>query len=295
VDYATIELPITEARLDWLTATCSPLRDFRPLLVYGAELMDRMVDARERKTTWRWYGYDGWQAGSLRFGFGSQGAAIVLSGELANDHARPVAELTTHWSRVDYCATVLDGASQIRPDEDYWYQWSTPTHQRGKPTEYSRVQNSRGGSTFYIGRRASEHFTRVYNKTVESDYQYPKTSWRYELELKGRASDAVRENLDKARLTPQYSAAIIAHELSRHGLAVPYRRDPEVQRDQTPRPTRDADRVLEWLRSQVRASVRFATEARGADAVREALDLANDPILNRMEPAYQHSTVEKAD
>jgi len=273
VNYATLRLPVLEARMDWITATAKQGERANALTWYVDDLVSDNERHGDRLEPWNAMGYRGFQCGLARYGRGSEGAIAVVSGPAAQDHAVPLAQLGDHWTRVDYCVTCLDEAGQIDPTEDYWEQWDATKGQGRIVYSCGRTQNKGGGNTLTLGSRASAYYSRVYDKGVESKGSYPKGSWRWETELKRQASEMHRAHWLQGMISQKAIAGLIKSEFARLHLDVPWDAEPEIDRAHHVKHPRDAERIISWLSSQVAPSVAFAIEARGVEAVLEALNL----------------------
>lgn len=273
MDYRLLSLPVLESRLDWVT--CSARRDGSAIELMN--YVDRMVQQEARSgqkiERYRNHGYDGWRAGNWAWGFGKQGAIAVVSGAEAQAAARNLALLADHWSRCDYCVTVQDIEGEIDPSNDYWESWRQfAANTKGKP-EATRIQGSSGGATFTLGERSGAYYSRVYNKAVESPGEYPVGCWRWELELKRHASEGQQSNWRQNKPPSNYAMNLIASELNRYTLTVPWEPTASIKRHPEQRPRPDIERTLAWLERQVKPSVEFAVDQAGLEAVLEALNL----------------------
>jgi len=273
MDYSLLRLPVVEARLDWIS--CSARRNSK-----GVDLMnyaDAMVRQHERSgdkiSRYKAHGYEGWRCGNWAWGWGRPGAVVVVSQADAHYAASRLALLSDHWSRCDYCVTVRDFDGTIDPAEDYWKSWQIRAAQLPGLAKPSRIQTIGGGSTFTVGDRASAYFARVYNKSVESEGEYPTGCWRWELELKRHASEGQQRRWIESKLPAGYPLNLISTEFQRHGLSVPWQQETPIKRDPQVRPKPDVERTLAWLSRSVRPSVEFAVEKAGVEEVLKALNL----------------------
>jgi hypothetical protein len=271
--YATLNLPVLEARTDWITCTArrGPMAD--ELLAFAeAELLDQR-DAGDKLSAWAFQSYKGFQAGDIRWGWGEHGGLVVASQALSNDIAPELARLANHWSRVDYCVTVLDTAGAIHPDDDYWADWLRLYRYADAPVHLRRTQSFQRGATLALGSRQSPTYLRCYDKHAESHGDYPKGAWRWELELKQGQSEAAQSRWRESPVGSAYIAGMVAYWPTTHGLEVPWRADPVIEPPGRIAHTRDADRLLKWFRTQVAPSVQWVAQARGKEEVRRALNI----------------------
>lgn len=273
MNYDTLALPVLEARVDWITCTAQERGHEDELLVIGKQNCQAEVDLGGKLDEWRFQSFHGFQCGRWRYGFGKLGAIVVVSGEQAHIAAETLAVTADHWSRVDYCVTVLDREGVLKPDVHYWDAWPScdiTTHKRPRLT---RHQTYEGGATITFGDRASAFFTRVYNKHEESPQEYPKGAWRWETEMKRYASEQQQQVILKQGASSAHCLNLIATEIYRLHLTVPWREGSRVVRPSQIHYRPDADRTLGWLSLQVKPPVQFAAAARGREAVLIALEI----------------------
>jgi len=280
--YSTINLPISEARCDWITCTAKHDERGVELLHFAIGWLEGEAKLGYKQTPYHLHGYQGFQTKHIRYGWGEHGALVVLSGDAAAEYCYSVAVLADHWSRVDYCVTVRDEAGEINPVQHYRDEVKRhATKPKGWP-EMGRYEEMWGGDTFYIGRRISPYYLRVYNKTAESDGDYPPGSWRWEVEMKRHASEAAQARARQSGINASYIGAFLANELNRLGLTVPWSPEISVKRDPQIKHRPDADRKVKWMETSLRPSVDFVTEALGVDRVLTALNLPHiryaDPV-----------------
>lgn len=273
MDYSTLVLPVIEARIDWLTCTAPNGQRAHDLAAYADEHCAMEAAKGDKLESWGFQSYRGWQCGDWRYGWGRHGACVVVSHQPSWDFAPDLAALANHWSRIDYCVTVLAGDVPIAPDEDYWEAWPWRDNPMRQLAELRRNQGMLGGNSLTIGSRASAEYFRCYDKFQESRGAYPRGAWRWELELKREMSESHQASWRQSPKTSRYVLDLISTEMARYKLAVPWRADSEVDRTKRIGRERDADRIIRWLSTQVAPAVQFAVEARGAEPVLEALNL----------------------
>lgn len=273
MEYAQLDLPVLESRVDWITCTAPHTDDGIELLSYGQGR--QMQESKTGSTTkrWRFQQYEGFQSRHVRWGWGADGAIVAVSGEEAQLSAERLGKLAKHWSRVDYCVTVQDPDEEIDPSEDYWALLRRRGKRHANEPKFRRNQELWGGATFYSGERSAAYYGRVYDKHEESDHDYPPGTWRWEVELKRHASEAAQHTASNGDLGAAFVLGFVALHYERLGLAVPWRGYPEVKRDPAVRHRNDAERKIQWLRSSCAPSIGFAKEVLGLDAVLEALNL----------------------
>lgn len=270
ITYPTTSL---EAGIDWITATAPRGEVGQELAWFAEEQMDVEARRGDKIESWGFQGYQGFSAGDWRWGWGKEGAIVVVTHQGAHVASRTLANKSTHWSRVDYAVTLTDIDPLYDPADDYWCDWCddhTGRRAKVKPT-YTRTFG--GGSTFSLGRRVSERYLRVYDKHQESPNEYPKPSWRWELELKRDASEARRKWCQAELPTELDAMREVGNYLKEFRLWAPWGYHENQSVHQPKVRTRDKDRILKWLETQVAPSAQWVSELVGRDEVLKRLNI----------------------
>lgn len=271
--YESLSLPIAESRVDWITCTAKRGANADELLgLAEAQILDEQA-AGSKLDEFGFQSYKGYQCGDVRWGWGKEGALVIVSQQLSHDLAPQLAKLADHWSRIDYCVTVFDEYDQLAPDEDYWGEWQRLHPGDAGPIAMLRHQGYQRGATITLGSRASASHLRVYDKWAESKGAYARGCWRWELEQKREQSEQAQTAWRLRLLPDDYIAAVVADFPIRYGLTVPWGAAGVVDRPGLIHRVRDADRLLKWFTVQVAPSVQWVAQARGRDAVRKALNI----------------------
>jgi hypothetical protein len=295
MDYTHLRFPVLESRLDWITCTARRDGSAVELMNYADRHIRQSANSGNRVESYKNHGYEGWRSGNWAWGWGKHGALVVVSQADAQASAGHLALLADHWSRCDYCVTVRDVEAKIDPTEDYYESWrhfSTNTKGIRGPT---RIQTLGGGATITVGERSGAYYSRVYNKTLESEGEYPDGCWRWELELKRHASEGQQRRWLDAKPPDTYAMNLIAGELDRYNLTVPWDKTATIRRDPEMRPRPDVERTLRWLEKQVRPSVERCVEAAGVESVLAALNLPTIEWKDRPDLSVRTATgVERA-
>ena len=266
---------LSEARLDWITCFQRPRLGISSLRALGHHGVQDEVEHGARLADFRFQGFIGEQAGRWAWGARSDGVICRVSGAAADGWAASLATLADHWSRADYCVTAIAPDASEDPTLAAYQAGVDHESARARPVELTRWQSSKSGSTLYLGRRASPYFARLYDKHHESKGVYPVGAWRWEIELKGHASEYEQTRRRESNLSLQAVAAMVASEFARRGIIVPWRSDVEVERAIDVRPPSDLERSTLWLQSQVAKTAQWVARERGVDEVLRALGLAD--------------------
>jgi hypothetical protein len=270
---STPVLNLIESRYDWITATAKKEGLGGDLFEFGMNQMEAAANAGAKQRAWYWQGYTGFHSGNWSVGWGREGAIVVATQEGSEIGHRTLANLADHWSRCDMCVTGVDPTLEYSPVGDYWNLVKPGTTRRANAPIATVILNSKRGETFYLGRRSAAYYLRVYNKYIESDGEYPEGAWRFELEMKRHASEAEQLRVKDLPLGARKPTDVVATELFRQGLPVPWANDAPVDRAKTPPRRKELERALTWLQDQVAPTVEYVIQTAGARRAREALNL----------------------
>jgi hypothetical protein len=272
-DSSTTVLTLIESRYDWITATAKKDGKGGELFDFGMAQMTADAEAGNQQRAWYFQGYSGVHAGNWSVGWGREGAIVVATQEGSEIGYRSLAGLADHWSRCDLCVTGISSQPDYSPVLDYWERVKPGVKRSEKAPICTVLLNSKGGATFYQGQRSAAFYMRVYNKHVESEGEYPPGSWRFELELKRHASEYEQLRVQSIASTRRPPTDVVATELQRNNLPVPWPNNAPIERAKMPPRTKEVERTLTWFSDQVAPSVAYAVRAAGTKRVREALQL----------------------
>jgi len=272
-DYSLLNLPVVDARVDWITCTAKRGDRANRLIEFAEREMLAEEVYGDHFEEWRFQGYRGFGCGHVRAGYGKQGTCVVFTQERAHIAAPELASLADHWSRVDYAVTAFDASGTVNPCEDYWRAYESRYHRGRSPVRMGRIQELGAGATLSLGSRTAATFFRCYDKHHESKGAWAPGTWRWELELKREQSEAAHSRWRESLVLPSYIASMVAAWPESHGLQMPWDHNLSNWLPLSVRPIRDADRSLQWLQAQVAPTVEWVSAARGEEAVRKALHL----------------------
>ena len=279
---------LTEVSVDWLTATAPTGPEGIRLFDLGARLLASEAERGNPGRPTNFEGYHGTVSAHLFAGWRIDGACVRLGGRMARDWWRDVAGLATNITRLDIALT----AKCEPPNPDYPREVfiELPAHgsRPGRPVEYSLIQSRIGGQTLYCGRRASEHFGRIYDKHRESKGQYPDGTIRFEIEYKAQAAKEIAGYLKAGADTVPRLIGIMRRRMQDWGVLLPVS-DPGIDWRPSPIEVRTTQESrMKWLNEQVNVTVEKLSSSYTADQLRQALGLqwgteaaysADDPRL----------------
>jgi hypothetical protein len=277
-NYGDMALPIIEARPDWISASARISVKALQLGTLAGEGITHEAERGEKVRPWNFHGREGFSAGRWRWAANTEDVIVQVSQEEASLWAKAIADLSDHWSRVDYCVTALDETSSIHPDNEYWLAWIDGAGIKRRNAQLTRIQQVWGGASIFVGSRSSSHYLRCYDKAAESEGRYPKGSWRWEVELKGVASEYEHAFWKGQEMSVEATAGLVSNSFRHYGLPLPWvasGRNTQHFKDRKPT---DVDRVLSWFSTQVNPSVQWAKSIRGLEPVVDALGLTEHII-----------------
>lgn len=272
------------ATVDWITATGVAGGPAMRLETYGRHLVGREAVLGDRRLPWAFYGYVGYQSGRARWGTRPDGCLLIAASELASETWEHIVRLASHCSRIDLAVTVWLDPPQGGLAREAFNTVDRRPGERGRPTRRSLIVDGNGGETAYLGARESDWFARVYDKRAQSGAVEFAGAWRYECEVKGRASDGLARRLLASADREASILATVHRHFTRHGLRLPFSSVGDDLRDTThfDRPP-DAAR-LRWLSEQVRPAVADLTARLGLAEVLGALGIAPELLYTVTAP-----------
>lgn len=284
---------VIESQLDWLTCSVEGTDKQERLRLSAHRLMAAEVVVGARVTPFRLNGYQGTQAGRVRFGERDDRALIQLSGDLAEFHFRPMHERADHISRLDLAVTVRYPVYQPAIGAAAYQdacQWRAGRSHSALP---KLVEDGDGGTTFYLGDRTSDLFLRVYNKQAECQAHDDQDAvnryhncWRYELEVKGVTAPGVAERVFDSPAPSATIRALLHNHLVAHGIRPTWDFTTPEQRLPGFRRRSDRDTRLRWLERSVRPAVDWLLENGDRTEVLQRLGLVDLDLL-RLPPTAE--------
>lgn len=277
------EYIVLECNVDWITATAGNG-------VRGNALHFQMMNNLEERGTegyqikpWYWNGYAGEVVDGCSVGKRADGTIVRLSGPMATRYWLSMMALADNVSRFDIQTTILDR----KGEEDYAYHAFRKAGEaelvQSGLTHTKYTQSTPDGSTCNIGSRSSDRYFRVYDKTAETDGEYPNRSWRYEIEYKSRRAHHVASDLARARNLAPTIYDRLAHAFATYGVGIPGPVPSLSFRDAGIVHATDDQRRLEWVRRCIRPMVGRLVEAYDGETVARALGFTLYP--NESAPA----------
>lgn len=198
MDIVTPIAPEMSAGVDWLTCTAQHPHRVAGLLSFGRDVLEQEKGAGGLARAWHWQGFSGWTAGGAGYGFNGSRAIVRLSGATARESAADAISLSDNVSRLDVQVTVRPDGSRNDLAKHLYESFPGSGGRRGRPISRSLIQTNYGGDSLYIGRRISDSYGRIYNKSAEEREKTDRPRWRYEVEFKRKVAAAQAQAFSKA-------------------------------------------------------------------------------------------------
>lgn len=170
--------------IDWLTVTITTSETRNRIAERCFQLREDYLALGEQSRDWTSYGYQGYDCGDLRWGRRGQDDLITLRGHGANQHFREFGYAATHCSRIDLAVTIRHAFHDINVASEAYNTLQEVARDLPISRNYSIITSLLGGDTLYVGKRSSQQFGRLYDKTLESASEEWANCWRWEVEFK---------------------------------------------------------------------------------------------------------------
>lgn len=285
-----LKCKVTNASVDYITCTSATKDAQRALWSVGERVLHRGESEGEHATRWHANGYDGWSNGRVTIAARKDGSMLRISGQQAQYEWLKCIAAAENCSRLDLAVDCeLDNPVTTLTRQIYRDVRHVPP-KNGRPPKRSLILSGDGGSTVYIGARSSEQFGRVYDKGRETKTLPVGRWWRWEVELKGRASWNYANLLSRSDDHRTLLCAMVNHwflSRSTHGYTtssiwpgVPQ----SVEKS-------SIEQKLSWLAQSVRPTVSLLVDRLGRDRVMHCLGLLPQSAVP---PVVPQSTLEVA-
>jgi hypothetical protein len=280
-DLNSVPLTVLSSGLDWVTATARTETHQLFMATLGTKWLRDQEAAGYEVTPMACRGYTGMRVEGVTVGTRADGVLVRLSGPTAHQHGDQLIRLADHVSRIDYEVTTRDTAAALDWADAVASKLREDLRIASGRTSLTHVQDNAGGHTLYIGRRISDRFFRVYNKTAESKGEWPAGAWRFEVEYKGRRAETHAARIAAEKWHAYRAADAVWSAFRDYGVELPFPYIGADHRDFAPRRQTDDEKRLRYLGTVVRPMVRKLRDAYGAATLREVLQLDdNDAIEN---------------
>lgn len=239
--------PVIGAHVDWLSMTCNRESSVAGLFDWVKGRTGELREEGNVPKPWHQYGYQGARIAEVTYGIDRTSLLIILSGDEARRNWRPLANEATNISRIDLATTIKPSTDPGPLARDGYTAATRHSADRGSHRGCSIVEDSKGGTTLYIGSRASENFGRLYDKGRQSGKPEFAGAWRYEVEYKGKQALAKGRSLLAAPREPEAVTGDVHRWFSTRGVAPRFRAGSGSLDSPVPRRVADDEAWLSYL------------------------------------------------
>lgn len=274
---------VLESQPDWLTFTVSGAQHIRSVCARVETMMRAERIAGNRQIPFRVGEYLGMRCGRVRQAQSASRVLVQLSGDVAALHLDWALLHAHHVTRLDLAVTVQTVDYEPEHATDAYKQAVAFRLDHPTSSVPSVIVNGAGGQTFYLGKRTSDLYFRLYDKEQEcraSDDADALTryarAWRYELELHDDAATRVAYVLPTSAGRALWIESYVHKYLCDHGVV------PIWTAGQTPvhvggfRRRSDRESRLDWLSRSVAPTIRWLIDSTPRDEVLKRLGLAEE-------------------
>lgn len=274
-----LQVELVSAGVDWLTMTMRPEHDSNMTwLLKAVGHINRISKLGYQLQERHMLGYDGISAGNCFVGQREDGSMAQFTGYHADGVFTDLYREECSIPRIDLQVTCKFNVMPPNIAKEAYKDASNtngglPVHRRRK---LYIIVGSDGGDTFYCGSPSSDQRGRLYNKEVQSEDPMYSRSWRYEVAYRNDRAKVVASTIS----TSVGSRASTVRDITsnwwqRRGVDCTYfqtgARDPIPLFRTLPT---DIERKLQWLRTQVRPTIKLLVELGMYEEVAEALELS---------------------
>lgn len=224
----TVSADLLTAGLDYITVSASRPSGVAGLIDLGADLIREQHEHGCTIRPMGVHGYRGWSAGPVSYGFNGHSALLRCSGPTTESVAPLAIDRADKCSRLDMQITTRADAQRVDYHQRLYARLAANAGRRGRPLSRSVISQSDGGGGLYLGRRISDQFGRVYNKSAEERVWEDPPRWRYEVEFKRSVSLGQARAYRAAADSDRYVVNQVAAWFRRRGV------DPPIASDAAP-------------------------------------------------------------
>jgi len=243
------------AGVDYITCTARRPAMMAALLSLGQELVYQEGQIGGVRKAWYFHGFAGQSAGQVSAGFKSDGVCVRASGAAARDSAAELISCADNVSRLDLQLTVRASNCTLQYAKDEYRVLNQRPRRKGGQLEHSLITSTYTGDTLYYGRRVSDQFGRLYNKSAEEKSVEDPPRWRFEVEYKRAYAKAAAARYAASNKSPGWVAGTVARWFSDRGTRPPVSDLALGAIRSDPRGTAQEAARLEWLKRSVRPAV----------------------------------------
>lgn len=184
---------IRNISIDWVTATSNRDEHGTVWWEHYVNYRRRAMEEGDEERSYNNGFYAGVRIGHMQWGYSDHlGYILICSSEEAERQWSIMMPAKHRITRLDLCVDLEYPEPIMLARINHRKRESLPST---KIPVYSLWENSRGGSTFYVGSRQSQQFGRLYDKGIESGRRDQGLMWRAEVEIKKPLSGKIAQEL----------------------------------------------------------------------------------------------------
>jgi len=260
---------IAKSTVDYLTCTTRSDAQSASLVSALLEELGAEYLFQERSRRWQFMGYHGRAYEGVRYGLRGNEAIVMLSGQSASRLWSKVAPLRNQCTRIDLAVTAT-----LPKVNEYVARAGYESALDNGAVKGALIANSQGGTTVYLGSRTSRLFGRLYDKGAEEGIGSG-ICWRYEVECKKPASEAVLSQLLVTEEPALWISSYVWNWFNGKGVEPIFTSSDVDSAIEIEASVSSSTKSLAWLSSQVRPTVgRLVIEGLTIEVL-DALGLTN--------------------
>lgn len=277
--------PLLSSGCDWITATAPESCEQGTLGEYASQLLTDAYQAGERIEAAALRDYRGQKTTGLMLLSNEKYDLVQLSGNAARRDWWRIAAMAGNVSRLDWQCTIYEVPGSVDLAQEAWDDINKAALPSRGPRTFTHIHTRASGHTLYAGAPDSMIRCRLYDKHSEAPFEYPKGSWRYETQMRGKAAVKMVVDITSEENPEVHGQRLVYGTFQRAGIEPLFRPagPPEVIHIDRKRTT--DDRRLEWLRGQVGPAIKELVSRGRLEDVIEALGLAGT-----VQPVPQHAS-----
>lgn len=263
---------VVSASVDWITATATTPAAGKALWDLAVSSLPQRLEESEHPTRWHAHGYDGWKITGLRAASRPDGVLVQFSGRQACNQWQHAVSAADNVTRIDLAVDVEYERPERSCAAKLYRDASHASPRNGRPPVCTLITGSDGGTTCYIGKRASDQLGRCYDKGVEQKSHAAGLRWRWEVEFKSeRALHVASELMSKSDDREALIATTLSWFRARGARALPVWSGEAINNWHAVAPV--VDKRLQWIARCVRPTVLDLTETLGRQRMLGVLGL----------------------
>jgi hypothetical protein len=243
--------------IDWLTVRADGEEAGRELAQLSWYILQENTTELPSPRSAKLAMYEGWRAGPLGLMVHEDRTLLSLAGHFAQRYFERVVVIDAKATRIDLAVDVMLDEPVLAATSAYarLVRAVEKEERAGYKSKFTLMTGSDKGSTLYLGRRSSAHFSRLYDKGIESETEKVGRLWRYEVEYKQSAAQPCFLAVALAGDRNDLILGLVHRHFVDRGVQPLFHIDSRpalLQRETTEKTPLD---TLNWLAAQVRPAV----------------------------------------